>query len=173
MIFAIRRWSNRWPLQLKRTRNQSTRRLFMRRYRALEVTAFVMLLVVLGCKSESAPAPTTVSPTNAPEQAAPAKGATLSADGKTGHEMPNGKKIKFSSPNANSVYDVVVDTSNSTGSCTWEDGGTATTVTVRQGNPKTCTFTANNRSDGVLIYTINFTSPPTVLQYSVISCKGC
>ena len=147
----------------------------MRRYRALEVAAFVVLLLGLGCNSNSAPAPAAVPPPAATEQVAPAKG-TLSADGKTGHVIPNGKKIKFSSPNANSAYDVVIDTSNSTGSCTWDNNPanpTASTVTVSQGNPQTCTFTANNRIDGLLIYTINFTSPPTPLQYSVISCKGC
>lgn len=150
-----------------------TRRRPMRRYCAAEVTAFVILLAGLGCNSNSAPAPAAAPPPAASEQAAPAKETALSADGKSGHEIPNGKKIKFSAPNASSAYNVVIDTSNSTGSCTWEDGGTATTVTVTQATPKTCTFTANNGSSGVLIYTINFASPPTPVQFSVISCKGC
>lgn len=148
----------------------------MQRSCALEVAAFVTLLLGLGCNSNPAPAPAAAPPPAGEEQAPPARATTVTAGGSTGHEIPNGKKIVFKSPNANTVYDVVVDPASSTGRCAWDPAGTATPVTVSPGNPQTCTFTANDGRNGVLVYTINFTSPPsppTPVQYSVISCKGC
>ena len=145
----------------------------MRRYRALEVAVLVILLVGLGCNSNSAPAPAAAPPPAPTEQAAPARATALTAGGNTGHEIPNGKKIVFKSPSANTVYNVVIDTDTSTGRCAWLGDGAATTVTVTSGTPQTCTFTANTGSSGLLVYTINFTSPPGPLQYSVVSCKGC
>ena len=145
----------------------------MRRYRGLEVIAFFMLLVVLGCKENK----TSIPP--APPVRDDATTTTqLGSDQEIGQNLHDGKTITFSPDSNGSQYTVTIQTPPTTGSCTWDHNPanpTASTVTVgpAASQTQTCTFSAPSGSNsGVLFYSIAFSRAGPV-QYSVVSCRGC